>query len=205
MSALYGVCHDAGGMTAYEWERDPKRLGFILARYKFVAKMLAGMGHVLEVGCADGWGSRVVRQSVGALTAIDLDQRSIEEAEKNASRVWPIRFEVANALDAFLYGPFDAVYSLDVLEHIHPVDEQQFLENVRSAAPVAIFGTPSIESQEFASELSKRGHVNCKTEAELRDTLRRHWGNVFLFGMNDETLHTGFGPMCHYRLALCVG
>jgi hypothetical protein len=26
-----------------------------------------------------------------------------------------------------------------------------------------------------------------------------------VFGMNDEVLHTGFGPMCHYRLAICTG
>jgi hypothetical protein len=32
----------------------------------------------------------------------------------------------------------------------------------------------------------------------------RHWKHVFIFGMNDETLHTGFGPMCHYIIAMGV-
>jgi hypothetical protein len=26
-----------------------------------------------------------------------------------------------------------------------------------------------------------------------------------MFGMNDEVLQTGFGPMCHYLIALGVG
>ena len=68
-----------------------------------------------------------------------------------------------------------------------------------------ICGMPSLESQPYASELSRAGHVNCKTEEQLRQTLGKFFRNVLLFGMNDETLHTGFGPMCHYRLAICTG
>jgi hypothetical protein len=50
-----------------------------------------------------------------------------------------------------------------------------------------------------------RHHVNTKTEINLHDTMKQHFNNVFMFGMNDEVLHTGFGPMCHYRLAMGVG
>ena len=30
---------------------------FMLARYKFVSKMLAGKSNVMEVGCSDGFGT----------------------------------------------------------------------------------------------------------------------------------------------------
>jgi hypothetical protein len=30
-----------------------------------------------------------------------------------------------------------------------------------------------------------------------------YFRNVFLFGMNDEVLHTGYYDMCHYLWALC--
>lgn len=202
---LYGPCHEAGGMTAYEWERDPKRLGFILARYKFVSKMLEGYGRVLEVGCADGFGSRVVAQTVGKLVAVDLDEESIEEAKRVASSPWPVDFRVHDLTESPFPETFNAAYCLDVLEHIDPiVDEQSFLEHLRACAPVAIIGMPSLESQPYASELSAQGHINCKTGPQLRATLLRHWQHVFLFGMNDETLHTGFSPMCQYRLAVCT-
>ena len=54
-----------GLMSGWGWYDDPKRLAFTLARYKFVSKMLAGLDDVLEVGCGDGFGSRIVAQSVG--------------------------------------------------------------------------------------------------------------------------------------------
>ncbi len=69
----YNVCIDFaekqglprfGLMSGYIWHDDPKRLVFMLSRYKFVSKMLAGKINVLEVGCGDGFGGRIVSQAV---------------------------------------------------------------------------------------------------------------------------------------------
>src|ERR1035441_10302667 len=49
-----------GLMTNQAWTDDPRHLLFTLARYKFVAKMLTGKNRVLEVGCADAFGTRLV-------------------------------------------------------------------------------------------------------------------------------------------------
>jgi hypothetical protein len=68
-----------------------------------------------------------------------------------------------------------------------------------------IIGMPSLESQEFASPASKAGHINCKTEPELRALMEEHFDNVFMFAMNDEVVHTGYASMAHYRLALACG
>ena len=70
-----------GLMTNQVWLDDPKRLVFTLARYKFVAKMLAGRDRVLEVGCGDGFGARIVRQEVGHLLATDYDPLFIRDAQ----------------------------------------------------------------------------------------------------------------------------
>lgn len=203
--SIYAKTHLVGGMTADYWERDPKRLAFVLARYKFVARMFEGKGRVLEIGCADGTGSRIVRQHVGYLMAIDIEAASLIEANERQSRTWPVEFALHDiskrALDQ--HG-FDAAYALDVLEHIDRKDEERFLANVRASAPVVIVGMPSLESQRYASDLSRAGHVNCKSGTELRLVLRRYWREVFLFSMNDETVHTGFSPMAHYLLALGV-
>lgn len=49
------------GLTANQtWHDDPKRLLFMLARYKFVARMLSGKQKVLEVGCGAAFGARIV-------------------------------------------------------------------------------------------------------------------------------------------------
>jgi 2-polyprenyl-3-methyl-5-hydroxy-6-metoxy-1,4-benzoquinol methylase len=203
--------HSLGLMSSHTYEVDSKRLGFTLARYKFVAKVLAGADCVLEVGCGDGFATRVVAQSVGNVMATDFDEAFIADA---CSRHHPVNvtFQQHDMVAGSRLTPsglqFDAAYAMDVLEHIRPEHEGAFLGNVALSIGqhgTFVCGMPSLESQPHASDLSKAGHVNCKTEAELRATLKRYWRNVFVFGMNDETLHTGFGPMCHYRLAICTG
>jgi hypothetical protein len=69
---------------------------------------------------------------------------------------------------------------------------------------VVILGTPSLESQKYASPQSRQGHVNCKTAAQLKAFLSRHFRHVFLFSMNDEVVHTGFPSLSHYNFALCL-
>ena len=102
---------------------------------------------------------------------------------------------------------YEAVYSLDVIEHIDPDQEDVFLRNaLKFLEPngVAIFGSPTLESQLYASKWSKEGHVNCKTGYELKALVERFFKQVFLLGMNDETLHTGYSKMSHYNFILAV-
>lgn len=195
-----------GLMSNQVWHDDPKRLGFVLARYKFVAKMFSGFNHVLEVGCADAFGTRVVRQEVKALTACDFDPVFIEDAKRRMDPAWPFECLTHDMLQGPLARQFDGVYALDVLEHISVADEDQFVENLAASLHehgVCIIGTPSLESQAYASPGSKAGHVNCKSGAGLQQLMNRHFRNVFIFGVNDEVIHTGFHQMAHYRFALC--
>jgi SAM-dependent methyltransferase len=187
-----------GEMHAASFATDPKHLGFVLARYKFIARMLQGKGRVLEVGCGDTTGARLVKPSVGHLIGIDRERYASEPC------IDVFRYDM---LDGVYGGGFDAIYALDVLEHVKPQNEDRFLANIKASLifdGVLIIGTPSLESQPYASALSREHHVNCKTEDELRTTLWRHFHNVFMFGQQDEVIHTGFGPMCHYRLAICT-
>jgi SAM-dependent methyltransferase len=197
-----------GFMTSWAWLDDPKRLTFMLSRYKFVAKMIGGTERVLEIGCGDGFGSRVVAQSVGHLTAVDFDPEFLESARATASDKYPIEFRQHDMLEGPVAGNFGAFYTLDVLEHIQPDQEQKFLGHAVASlnrSGVGIIGTPSLESQAYASKFSRLGHVNCKTQSDLRKTMITFFENVFIFSMNDEVVHTGYGPMSHYNIALCCG
>jgi 2-polyprenyl-3-methyl-5-hydroxy-6-metoxy-1,4-benzoquinol methylase len=198
-----------GVVSAKTWENDPKRLLFTLARYKFVAKILAGYTSVMEVGCGDAWASRIVAQHVKSLTAIDYDGRFIDAAKKTISKKWPIELKKFNIMSNEVIGEFDAIYLLDVFEHIEPTREDEFLNSVKlnlSAAGVAILGVPSLHSQDFiAPEKRDLGHVNCKSGEDFKMTLRRHFSNVFLFSMNDEVVHTGNTALAHYFIAICCG
>jgi protein-L-isoaspartate O-methyltransferase len=197
-----------GLMTTWAFRDDPKRLTFTFARYKFVAKMLADSEHALEVGCGDAFISRVVRQSVKRLTAIDFDPSFVKDANAHKSDRWPIKVFQHDLLDGPVPGRFDGIYSLDVLEHIPKAKERRFLDNLIAPLTrhgVVIIGMPSLQSQTYASPQSKEGHVNCKDQSDLAALMCHYFHHVFMFSMNDEVVHTGYGPMSHYNLALCCG
>jgi 2-polyprenyl-3-methyl-5-hydroxy-6-metoxy-1,4-benzoquinol methylase len=197
-----------GLMTNQVWQDDPRRLGILLARYKFVSKMLAGKKSVLEVGCGDAFGARVVQQEVPDVTVSDIDPAFIADIESRNSKEWPLKTLLHDAVQSKVPGSYDAVYSLDVLEHISAEHEEAFVANISAPLPddgVLIIGMPSIQSQAYASPASKAGHINCKDAVGLRQLLLKQFANVFIFSMNDEVVHTGFYPMAHYLLALCCG
>lgn len=198
-----------GLMTNQVWHDDPKRLLFVLSRYKFVAKMLAGKNSVFEIGCADAFGTRLVRQEVRNVLAVDVDPVFIEDCvNRSESDCWDVTYQVHDILSGRIEGTFEAGYALDVFEHIPPERESDFLKNVCDSLPstgVFLIGTPSLESQVYASPGSIVGHVNCKNSDNLRLLCREFFNNVFMFSMNDEVVHTGFSGMAHYLFALCVG
>ena len=197
------------GLRASEsWYQDPKHLVFRLARYKFVAKMLSGRNSVLEVGCGDAFGSRIVQAEVGKYTAVDFDPVFIEDVKNRMVPRWAFDCFVHDLLDGPVPGTFDAVFALDVLEHIDPAQERLFLRNsFASLDPhgVAILGLPSLESQPYASVQSKLGHVNCKSAPDLKRLMEEFFHTVFIFSMNDEVVHTGFHKMANYVWAIGAG
>jgi 2-polyprenyl-3-methyl-5-hydroxy-6-metoxy-1,4-benzoquinol methylase len=198
-----------GLMSSQVWRDDPRRLGFVLARYKFVSKMFSGLKRVLEVGCADAFGTRVVCQEVEQVVATDFDPIFIKRNQASVDKKWPVDFRVHDMAAGPLAENFDGVYSVDVLEHI-PRGEQEnlFLGNMAQSLHehgICIVGSPSLESQPYASPPSKAGHVNCKSGPEMREVMGRFYHNVLLFSMNDEVVHTGYHAMAHYLFAVCCG
>ena len=189
----YGILFDVaekhgisslGLMINESWNQDPKRTLFTLARYKFVAKMLEGYDRVLEVGCADAFGTRIVQQAVNHVTAIDFDPIFIDDAQNRLNPNWPMDLETHGMLSGPINRKFQAIYSLDVLEHIQPDQEDIFLSNMLiSLIPTGalIVGMPSIESQIYASPQSIEGHANCKTGSTLKAFMIEYFSNVFYF------------------------
>ena len=195
-----------GLMTSYAWNDDPKRLTFTLSRYKFVAKLLSGRKNVLEIGCADAFGTRIVRQEVPKLTATDFDPVFIEDVKKRMNARWEFNAFVHDMLSGPVPGSYDAAYALDVLEHIDPAKEHIFLTNMvksLSAHGIVIVGMPSLESQVYASPNSKAGHVNCKSLPDFKAVMENYFHTVLMFSMNDEVVHTGYHKMAQYLFAVC--
>lgn len=188
--------------------RDPRLVGFIAARHKLVAKVLEGL-NILEIGCQEGFGTLFVAPYVRSITCIDFYAPFIEGFQKYMAPWLPnCQVKQGDITKEFFEGQFDGAFALDVLEHIEAGQEHMFWENIcKSISPKAtvIVGMPSLESQVYASEASRLGHVNCKTGSDLKKAASEFFSNVMLLSMNDEMLHNGYLPMSHYIFAVCTG
>lgn len=190
---------------SYNFRNDPKRLAFVLSRYKFAAKIGSLQRKVLELGCGEGIGAPILAEHALDYTGIDLDDAAIVSARQNLqSESGKYQF----IYDDFMgktFGSYGLVVSLDVIEHIYPEHEALYFETILNNLDdqgIAIVGTPNITSAPYASKASELGHVNLFSQKRLQETLGRYFHNVFPFGINDEMLHTGYAPMAHY--IICV-
>lgn len=207
---------DLGKYYSYTIDHDIKHLGFVLARYKFASKMMENRSglRVLELGCSYGLGSPYFLQtkSVQRYVGVDLDDEAIAWANKTFGSE-----RVAFINEDFLGNVywrnedgcelFDAVVSIDVIEHIIHDKEELYLQTIcdnLSDNGFALIGTPNITMKPFASAASEVGHVNLFDQKRLYNLLSRRFSNVFMFGMTDEVIHTGFYPFCCYIFALCT-
>jgi SAM-dependent methyltransferase len=198
----YDRCFEAsrvmlGSMCSQRWRDDPKTLLFTLSRYKQVARLLDGVDQVAEIGCGDGFAGKLVKEAVGALWLYDFDERFCEES---GALQWDI------TQGPLPVRPYEAIYMLDVFEHI--ADSHAVLRNVCASLRAdgrAIIGVPSLESQQYASEMSQLGHVACMSGSDLKRLMEQYFRCVLVLSMNDEVLHSGFFPMSHYLLAIGIG
>ena len=193
--------------SSWKWYNDPRQFFISLSRYKFVSKILKGKKNVLEIGCSDGFNSRIVKQEVKNLDLCDTEEKLINNAKKILKKKWKMNFFIHDFLKKNLNKKYDGIYFLDVLEHIPAKKEKLFLKNILRSLKkegILIIGIPSLEFQTFSRPKNISGHINCKTSSELNKTLKKFFHNVIIFSMNDEMVHTGFEKMSCYFFALCV-
>lgn len=200
------------GWNSSAWFRkDPRAMAYTAAKYFTVAKLLQGKRKVLEIGCGDGFGLPIVAQHVRELFAIEINDLLVTEANAvNAGAGGDIFVMQGDFLSANLIAvpAYDAVYCLDVLEHIAPDREPDFLFKVlESLTPSGVFicGMPTLNSQAWASDYGREGHINCQHPGHITGKLSDLFDNVFSFGLADGQINLGFEPMRQYQLNLCCG
>lgn len=192
-----------GEHLSYWFYHTPRRLLHSMSYYKFAAALIGPKKKVLDIGCAEGLGTWLLAYECGSAIGIDLDAEAIARAQEN----WKDK-RIAFKHRDFLTVDFkrvDAVVNFDVIEHILPKNTLIFFSKICNALVhngVAIIGTPNITSNKYASYMSKSGHINLYSAKRLKQEMERHFSHVFMFGANDEVVHTGFFPMAHYLIAV---
>jgi 2-polyprenyl-3-methyl-5-hydroxy-6-metoxy-1,4-benzoquinol methylase len=195
-----------GPSASEQWRDAPDHLAMVLARYRAASALIGTSQTVLEVGCGEGIGARILARGRHYL-GIDSDETAIAHAHGvfdfpgDGAFTRQIRVSAVEALVGI--APFDAVVALDVIEHVALDDEWDFIEAVVGAlvpSGVCVIGTPSAAFDHLASARSREAHVNTYTHARLLALMARHFRVVQSFGMADTALHLGHPDARHYLL-----
>lgn len=92
------------------------------ARFKEIGRLIpVTRGRILDIGCADGTFTKVILENSKAkkIIGIDVLSSSVAYVKKRFARSKKLSFKVADALRLpFLNREFDAVFCLEVLEHV---------------------------------------------------------------------------------------
>lgn len=197
-----------GPWSSYSLLNDPKHMCFVLSRYKFCSKMIEGKESILEIGCGDGFGIPIIAQNVKYVLGIDVDDRLISGNRERLKKINNIEFQKIDICETIPNKIFDVIFSIDVLEHLDPHIENEFMNNSCKCLNddgICIIGTPNITAKQYATSRSDIQHINLKSHETLRKLMGHYFKNVFIFSMNDEVVHTGFENMAHYLFGIGVG
>lgn len=193
-----------GKYASYWYYKTPRRMLHSLSYYKFAAKLIGSGKKVLDVGCNEGLGTSVLAKECGFAKGVDFDQDAIRAANNNF-KTSICDFEELDILTTPLKEEWDAIVNFDVIEHIYPENSDSFFMALKAGLKkpgVFVLGTPSLISQQFASPVSKKGHVNIYSPERLESEMRQHFDFVFMFAANDEVVHTGYLPLAHYLITV---
>ncbi|MCP4149053.1 MAG: class I SAM-dependent methyltransferase, partial [bacterium] len=192
-----------GAHSSYQLKNTPRRILFSLSRYKFAAKLIGDEKKILELGCSDGLGTYLLAEFNREVVGVDFDGEVVQWTRENFEKN-NVRFICDNFLGKE-YGTFDAVVAFDVIEHIYQRNEKEFMQTLNrnlAVDGIAVIGTPNITSQKYSSKVVNDAHVNMYSAERLQKSMNEYFNNVFMFGANDEVIHTGFPAMTQYLIAV---
>lgn len=195
---------------------DPKRYGFMLARYAVAAKIVKSCSTILDVGCGSGDGTLTFLSDTKAhfVWGVDYDKELIDfaraelwtAADKARGDAHRLHFSHGDFVkDRPTHDHVEAVVSLDCIEHIDAADTPAFLSKIADILTpdgLAVIGTPNENAAKYASAHSACGHINNFTPERLEQEMSNHFSRVIMISMNDSVAHFGFLPMAHYIIAI---
>lgn len=198
-----------GPVASHSWLHQPEHIAFQLARYRAAAALIGDAGNIVEWGCGEGIGARILVKGRGLYIGIDSDADAIAIAHAHQHMRPLTIFSVEDILLPIRrMAQSDAVVSLDVIEHIPADREDAFMANAVAALAdhgVMVVGTPNKVAEHLASPQSKAGHVNLYTHERLRALMAKHFRVVQMMGMQDTAVHFGHPEMAHYLIAVGIG
>jgi SAM-dependent methyltransferase len=139
-----------------------------------------------DYGCGTGVSTRLLAGSARFVSGVDASSVAVKSAEEKSVSIKNIEFKlISDCYLPFEDDSIDAVYSNDLLEHLHPADANTHLEEVRRVLKVGgyyLFWTPGSSTgphdctqcfyPRFVGIKSKADHIKEYTFAELISMLQ---------------------------------
>jgi SAM-dependent methyltransferase len=171
----------------YHW-REASRMGLrfnapLVSRYNSVLKRIPlEANEILDFGCGDGYLTCLIARLTprSLVTGLDGDRHGINVAQRRASRIPNVRFQLSETLALpFTAGTFDVIIMADVIEHL-PDFKASLSEIRRVLRPrgTLIISTPH---RQPTGKWDER-HVFEFSASELRTEVANLFESVELFG-----------------------
>src|SRR5215471_8510626 len=115
-----------GPSASEQWLDAPEHLAMVLARYRAAAALIGHARTVLEFGCGEGIGARILAAgpSRELYTGLDDDEATLDAARSAGAAhgsgrgSCTIKLETADVTGELRYWGWEAVVCLDVIEHM---------------------------------------------------------------------------------------
>jgi len=160
-----------GKVEGISFRESPLDFFILLARYKFAARLLHKTEKVIDVGCGHGHGSAFLSKFAASVVGADYDKDLVEKAGQDYKDISNLSFTSIDLLNLREdIGQFDAVVSMDVIEHFTAEQVDKVAGNyakLTRPGGFAAIGTPNIASQNYASERRRATHLHEFEPAEF--------------------------------------
>ncbi len=181
-------------------ERFESNIGYQehLARYNFVKELVKDK-FILDLGCGIGEGTSLLSSVARKVIGTEIDKNRLIKAQ-NYFKNDNIDYLVADGCDlSFKDKTFDAVVSLEVIEHLK--DQDNFLSEIKRVLKeggTAIVSTPNRELIKIQGSGPNPDHVKELTFREFKKLILKHFKNAEFYGQKRGRGIEGIGRAIHY-------
>lgn len=157
-----------------------------LHRYLFASKFVENR-KVLDLGCGEGYGSKILSQQALQIAGIDIDAATIQSAQSKYGNQ-KIDFKVASATQLdFPDQSFDTVVCFELIEHLSATDQNLCLNEIKRVLKKdgqLIISTPNLEN----SKGDNPYHLKEFSKNEFHNFIHKYFPHTQTF---QQKIHSG--------------